>query len=289
MEKQQKVLVAGASGALGLEIVKVLNAQGRPIRALTSSDEGKEKLIPYTNDIWKADASKGDDSIANITEGVDTVISALGNSVSLFKSNEKSFYKIDYESNQNILRDAEKNGVKRFVYVSIKGADVEEDFAVARSHKLFEQALRGSDLDYTIIRPVGFFSGLNDLIIMAKRKVIPIVGDGSAKTNSIHHADLAKVVCRYVDEGPEVTEVGGPKIHTRLEMAEMIHETIGGQIVKVPEVVADIGLKLPNFFEDTHDKLDYFKYVTTTDMIGEKNGDITFKEYLANLDKNQLP
>ncbi|MDT0691017.1 NAD(P)H-binding protein [Salegentibacter sp. F188] len=288
MGKQQKVLVAGASGSLGLEIVKILNAQGRPVRALTSSDEGEEKLIPYTNDIWKADASNSEE-VANITEGVGTVISALGNSVSLFTPNEKSFYKIDFESNQNILRDAEKNGVKRFVYTSIKGADVEKDFAVARSHKLFEQALQGSDLDHTIIRPVGFFSGLNDLIIMAKRKVIPIIGDGSAKTNSIHHADLAKVICSYVDEGPDVIEVGGPKIHTRLEMAEMIQDTIGGQIVKVPEVIADIGLKLPNFFEDIHEKLDYFKYVTTTDMLGEKNGDINFKEYLANLDKNQLP
>ncbi|MDT0684953.1 SDR family oxidoreductase [Autumnicola psychrophila] len=289
MEKQQKVLVAGASGSLGLEIVKVLNAQGRPIRALTSSDEGKEKLIPYTNDIWKADASKGGDAIANITEGVDTVISALGNSISLFTPNEKSFYKIDYQSNQNILRDAEKHGVKRFVYTSIKGADVEEDYTVARAHKLFEQALRATDINSTIIRPVGFFSGLHDLVIMAKRKVIPLIGDGSAKTNSIHHADLAKVVCRYVDEGPEVTEVGGPEIHTRLEMAEMIQETIGGKIVKVPEVIAEIGLKLPNFFEDIHEKLDYFKFVTTNDMIGEKNGNITFKEYLANLDKNQLP
>jgi uncharacterized protein YbjT (DUF2867 family) len=288
VEKQQKILVAGASGSLGLEIVKILNAQGRPVRALTKSDEGKEKLIPYTNDIWKADASNSEE-VANITEGVDTVISALGNSVSLFTPNEKSFYKIDFESNRNLLRDAEKNGVKRFVYTSIKGADVEKDFAVARSHKLFEQALHGSGFDYTIIRPVGFFSGLNDLMIMAKRKVIPIIGDGSAKTNSIHHADLAKVICGYADEGPEVIEVGGPKIHTRLEMAEMIQDTIGGRVVKVPEVLADIGLKLPNFFDDIHEKLDYFKYVTTTDMIGEKNGDITFKEYLANLDKNQLP
>ncbi len=60
---------------------------------------------------------------------------------------------------------------------------------------MFEDALQASGLDYTIIRPVGFFSGLNDLAIMAKRKVIPIVvGDGQAKTNSIHQKDLAKVV-----------------------------------------------------------------------------------------------
>lgn len=288
MEKLKKVLIAGASGALGLEIIKILYDQDYNIRVLTHSEEGEKKLLPYTNDIWHADASKKEE-ITNITKGVDTVISALGNSVSLFTPNKKSFYKIDYESNYNLLQDAKKNGVKRMVYISMKGAYEEKDYAIPQAHKLFEQDLRKSDLDFTIVIPVGFFSGLNDLAIMAKRKLIPIVGDGKAKTNSIHQADLAKVICKYLNEGPEVIEIGGPEIHTRMEMAEMIQKVIGGKIVEVPEFVADIGLKSTHFFEDVHDKLDYFKYVTTTDMIAEKYGSITFKEYLANLDKTQLP
>ncbi|MDT0641654.1 NAD(P)H-binding protein [Zunongwangia sp. F363] len=289
MDKQKKILVAGASGALGLEIVKFMSEQGYELRVLTSSDDGEQKLTPYSNDIWKADASKEVSRIKDITAGIDTVVSALGNSVSLFTPNKESFYEIDYQSNKNLLQDAKKNNVKRFVYISIKGADSNKDYTVANAHKLFEQELRASSIEYTVLRPVGFFSGIHDLAIMAKRNVIPIVGDGSAKTNSIHHEDLAKVVVRYVDSGPELIEVGGPKIHTRLEMAEMIQEAIGGKIIKIPEIVADAGLALPKFFDDFHDKLDYFKYITTRDMIGEQYGTTTFKEYLSNLDKNQLP
>ncbi|MDT0677848.1 SDR family oxidoreductase [Autumnicola musiva] len=289
MEKPKKVLIAGASGALGFEIVKYMSSQGYQLRVLTTSDEGKEKLKPYCNEIWKADASKETSKIKDITAGVDTVVSALGNSVSLFTPNDRSFYEIDYQSNKNLLQDAERNNVKRFVYISIKGADSNKDYNVANAHKLFEQELKASSLQYTILRPVGFFSGIHDLAIMAKRKLIPIVGDGSATTNSIHHKDLAKVVIRYVDSGPEVIEIGGPQIHTRLEMANMIKEAIGGKIIKIPEIVADAGLALPKFFEDFHDKLDYFKYITTRDMIGEKNGTTTFKEYLDNLDKSELP
>lgn len=290
MEKQGKILVIGASGALGMEIVKILKQKEVPLRVLTNSSEGATKLTPYTDDIWKGDASTKSPDIKDITKGISTVISCLGKSVSLFKVSDDSFFETDYLANKTILDDAVKNGVKRFVYVSIKGADVNEDYSIAKAHKMFENELKSSGLDHTILRPVGFFSGLNDLAIMAKRKVIPIVGDGKAKTNSIHHKDLAEVVVSYLKEGPEMIEVGGPKIHTRLEMAEMVKEKLGGQIIKVPKTMAEIGNKIPKFFnEGTGDKLDYFTFITTNDMIGEPHGSVTFEDYLKTLDLNKLP
>ncbi len=290
MEKKEKILVAGATGALGIEIVKILSKQNYPLRVLTRSPEGEAKLSPYTDDIWKGDASDKDPELNNITKDVSIVISALGKSVSLFSPSDESFYESDYKANKTILDDAVKNGVQRFIYVSIKGADVEKDYAIAKAHKMFENELRGSGIEYTILRPVGFYSGLNDLAIMAKRKVIPVIGDGQARTNSIHHRDLAVVVVSYLMEGPDIIEVGGPKIHTRLEMAEMIKEKIGGNIVKVPKGLAQIGADIPKIFdEDMHDKLDYFTFITTNDMIGESKGNITFWEYLDQLDLKELP
>lgn len=290
MNDQDKVLVIGASGALGMEIVKILNHKEIPLRVLTNSSEGVTKLTPYSNDIWKVDASIKTPDIKDITKGISTVISALGKSVSLFKVSEDSFYETDYNANKTILDDALKNGVKRFVYVSIKGADVDEDFSIAKAHKLFENELKSSGIEYTILRPVGFFSGLNDLAIMAKRKVIPLIGEGEAKTNSIHQKDMAEVVVSYIKEGPELLEIGGPKIHTRLEMAEMVKEKIGGQIIKVPKTMAEIGNMIPKIFDEgTGDKLDYFTFITTNDMIGEPHGTVTFKEYLQTLDLKELP
>ena len=290
MEQEKKILVAGASGSLGMEIVKILKKREASIRVLTRSNEGVSKLAPYTQDVWKGDASEKNTQLEGITKDVHTVISSLGKSVSLFTPTDTSFFESDYLANKTILDDARKNGVKRFIYVSIKGADVEKDYSIAKAHKLFENELKASGIEYTIIRPVGFFSGLNDLAIMAKRKVIPVIGDGEAKTNSIHHQDLAEVVVSYLEKGPEMIEVGGPMIHTRMEMAEMIKEKIGGQIIKVPKMVAQMGADIPKIFsEGMHDKLDYFTYITTNDMIGEKNGSITFQEYLKTLDLKALP
>lgn len=291
MKDEGKILIAGASGALGTEIVKLLKEEGKKLRVLTRSDKGVSKLSEFTDDVWKGDASKDPAEIKNITENVTTVISALGKSVSLFTPSEQSFYESDFQANKNLLDEAVRNNVKRFIYISIKGAESPEDYSIARAHKLFENELRSSGLEYTIIRPVGFFSGLNDLAIMAKRKVIPLIGSGDARTNSIHHKDLAKVILSFLEEGPEIIEVGGPNIHTRREMAEMIEEIVGGKIVPIPETLAKIGtgLELSKIFGDgIHDKLDYFTFITTNDMIGEVNGEISFQEYLRDLDLKQI-
>ncbi len=288
---EEKILLAGASGALGLEVLKLLHQQGKDVRALVHSEDGAEEVSPYTNDIWKADASEGNEVIRDITKDVSIVISTLGKSVSLFTNRGKSFVENDFYANSNILDDAIKNGVKRFIYVSIKGAEKALEYEVAKSHKMFEDALEASGLDHTIIRPVGFYSGLHDLAIMAKRKVIPIVGDGEAKTNSIHQKDLAKVVVKYLQEGPELKEVGGPLIHTRREMADMVAKKVGGKVIPVPEEIAEWGMFLPEMVDDDISaKLHYFKFVTTHDMVGEKNGEITFEEYLNSLDlEKDLP
>lgn len=287
---KEKVLVAGASGALGMELLKILKERNIETRGMTHSSEGLQEVLKYTDDAFAADASEGSRELGGITENIHTVISAMGKSVSLFNNDENSFMENDFYGNKHLLDDALKHGVKRFLYVSIKGADTGQEYEIAKAHKKFEEALQSSGLDYTIIRPVGFFSGLNDLAIMAKRKMIPIVGDGEAKTNSIHQKDLAHVVMEYLEEGPEIIEVGGPLVHTRLEMAEMLKEKIGGKIIKIPEKVAEWGMFLPELISDSmSDKLSYFKYITTNDMIGEKRGEITFKQYLETLDLNKLP
>jgi uncharacterized protein YbjT (DUF2867 family) len=287
---EERILVAGASGALGLEVMRVLHMRNLPLRGLVFSKDGAKEVSKYTDDIWEADASKDNLEIKDITKDVSIVISALGKSVSLFTNRGNSFLENDFYANSNLLDDALKNGVKRFVYVSIKGVDEAPQYDIPKAHKMFEDALKASGIDHTIIRPVGFFSGLHDLAIMAKRKIIPIVGDGSARTNSIHQKDLAEVVVQNLKDGPELLEVGGPLVHTRLEMAEMIEKKIGGKIVKVPEKVAEWGMFLPELVnEDVSAKLKYFKYITTHDMIAEKHGSLTFEEYLENLDLKDLP
>ncbi|MGB7841341.1 MAG: NAD(P)H-binding protein [Salinimicrobium sp.] len=287
---KNKVLLAGASGALGLEVLKLLSEKGLEVRAFIKSEDDDEEVSHYTKDIWKADASKKASVLKDITKDISIIVSALGKSVSLFTNRGNSFLEDDFYANRNILNDALNHSVKRFIYVSIKGVEEADDFEIPKSHKMFEDVLRDSDLNYTILRPVGFFSGLNDLLIMAKRKIIPVIGDGQAKTNSIHQKDLAKIILDQLEDGPQLLEVGGPLIHTRLEMAEFIKNRIGGEILKVPEKIAEWGMVIPEIIdENMAERLKFFKYINTHDMIGVRNGNISFNKYLKDIDKKDLP
>tara|TARA_R110002020_G_scaffold108281_2_gene251099 strand:- start:89649 stop:90560 length:912 start_codon:yes stop_codon:yes gene_type:complete len=284
------ILVAGASGALGFEILKDLAQKSVKVRCLVRTPEEAQKIDYFSSDIWQANAARDSHKIDGITRGITTVISALGESVSMFTKSKDTYYQGNYLANKAILQDAIKNKVKRFIYVSIKGADELPQFQIPHTHKLFEDDLINSGINYTIIRPVGFFTGLNDLVIMGKRKFIPVVGDGKALTNSIHHGDLATLVVSYLKNGPEVIEVGGPEKHTRKDMAVMIAKKTGGFVIHVPKWLAKAGSKSPKLFtKNLGENLSYFTHITTNDMLGTAHGKTTFKEYLSNLDLNQLP
>lgn len=286
---KESILVAGASGALGLELLKLLSRENLYIRALIRSKEGVKNTDILSNDIWCSDAAKGPELIKGITKGMTTVISSLGESISMFTRSKDTYYESDYLANKAILQDALENNVKRFVYVSMKGADTLPQYKIPNAHKLFEDELINSGINYTIIRPVGFFSGLNDLIIMGKRKIIPIIGTGNKQTNSIHHRDLAAVILSFLYNGPQVVEVGGPEVHTRKDIAAMIAEKTSAKLIHVPVWLAKLGSKPPKIFtKNLGESLSYFTYITTHDMLGAPYGEITFKEYLDTLDLKKL-
>ncbi|WP_417886559.1 SDR family oxidoreductase [Zunongwangia sp.] len=284
------ILIVGASGALGMHLVRESIEKGFKVRVLTRSEEGFVKLKEYTADIWRLDASKETNQLQDITKDIDYVVSALGKSISLFHPTSNSFYDNNYKANSNIIADAKKHQVKRFFYVSMKGADSASEFTIPRMHKMVEEKLEKSGLEYSIIRPVGFFSGLNDLIIMAKRQIIPLLGDGQAKTNSIYHGDLANYIMTTFLDLPKLMEIGGPIVHSREEMAEMIQKHIRGKIVKIPTTLAKVGNDFSNLIskEQFGHKLSYFTHIMTHDMIGEKRGFLSFENYLKEIDLDKI-
>jgi nucleoside-diphosphate-sugar epimerase len=285
----RKVLIAGATGALGFEVLKILSQRSIPVRALIHRPESKSKVSPYTDDVFVADACKIE-NLDGMCDGIDIIFSALGKSVSLFKPEPFDYNDTDYACNRNILHIALNEGVSRFVYTSIKGSDVAYNLQIAQAHHRIQNLLEKSSLSYTILKPVGFFSGLNDLIIMGKRGVIPIPGTGKSKTNSIHPADLALVVANNLVEGPRVLEVGGPEIHTRNEIAEMIKEKTGARIIHIPVTLAKAGTFPLSFIrKGMAANLNYFRYISTHDRIAPAYGKITFREYLDHVSLTQLP
>ncbi len=282
-------MIAGATGVLGFEVLKILSQRNIPVRALVHRPESKSKVSPYTDDIFVADACEID-NLDGLCDSVDIVFSALGKSVSLFNPESGDYNNTDYLCNRNILHVALNEGVSRFVYTSIKGSDIAYNLQIAQVHHRIQNLLEKSPLSYTIIKPVGFFSGLHDLIIMGKRGLIPVPGSGNFKTNSIHQTDLALVVANNLVEGPRILEVGGPEIHSRNEIAQMVKEKTGARIIHIPVALAKAGTFPLSFIKKgVAANLNYFSFVSTHDMIAPPHGKITLREYLDQISLNELP
>ncbi|MEX2591242.1 MAG: NAD(P)H-binding protein [Anditalea sp.] len=284
-----KILIVGAAGSLGFEVVKKLAQSNIPFRALASNPDSAEKLKPFTSDIWIADA-RNPDAVKGLCEGISIVFSSLGKSVSLFTVDEGNYDDIDYESNKNIIAESCNAEVKRFVYCSIKGSDSATKLKLAEVHKKVQQLMAKAFENYTIIKPTGFFSGLNDLLIIAKRGLLLLPGSGNYRTNSIHQQDLAQVVMDHLHTGPKKMDVGGPEVHTRDEMAKIVQQKTNSRFIHVPEWMLRTGIPIIGIFNKSiAHNLDYFRHVSTTNMVAPKYGSITFREYVDAIDLNDLP
>jgi len=172
--------------------------------------------------------------------------------------------------------------VKHFVYVSIFGSETSPKLRQGWAQEMFSQELMKSKLSYTIIKPVGLFSGLHDLIIMGKQGLLLTPGDGSPLTNPIHQHDLAQYCMEHLQDPNAVLEVGGPETHTRREVAELICEMARCRFnINVPTFFIRPGLLLVRLFNrNLYDKLSFFTYITTHNMVAPAYGNQRFKDYL---------
>jgi nucleoside-diphosphate-sugar epimerase len=71
-----------------------------------------------------------------------------------------SSYGTDWTGKLNLLNACERSGLKRFVFVSLLGAEKHRDVPLMDIKHCTEQALIQSDFDYTILRCVAFMQGL---------------------------------------------------------------------------------------------------------------------------------
>ena len=114
----KKVLVAGATGYLGKYVVKEFKKQGYWVRALTRSSEKLTSIREFIDEIFIGEVTKPD-SLHGICKDIDIVFSSIG----ITKQKDSLTYRdVDYQANKNLLNVAIKQGVKKFIYVSVFNA-----------------------------------------------------------------------------------------------------------------------------------------------------------------------
>lgn len=276
--KAKKVLLAGATGYLGKHIVAELINQNFPAKIVVRDKRKAIYNIPLI-EITEAEVTIPE-SLADVMKDVDVVISTVG----ITKQKDSLTYlDVDYQANVNLLREARKHGVKKFIYVSALNGEKLTHLKMCSAKEKFVDELKNSGIDYCILRPNGFFSDMTEFLKMAKKGTVNLFGDGNFRMNPIHGADLAEVCVKAIESDEKNIEIGGPEVFTHKEIAELVFKVLDKKtkIKYVPEWMRKIILGLTRTFTSskTYGPMEFFFTVLAIDMVAPKYGNQRLSDF----------
>ncbi|MBQ9069731.1 MAG: SDR family oxidoreductase [Clostridia bacterium] len=274
-----KVLLAGAFGNLGADILKKLINDGHEVVAadICERDIGISKKYEFKKiDVTDAETLKG------ICEGCDTVITTVG----LTKGSATvTPYEIDYKGNLNLLNEAKAAGVKNFTFISVIKADKAPHIPMLHAKAMFEKELIESGINYVIHRPTGYFY---DIIKVFKPMIlkgeVTLLGKKPIHANVISTEDFAEFIVLHMNDENKTYNVGGKETYSYEELATLCFEAAGKPVVikRAPAFLFDV-LAFVNKVKKTGKDgvLKFGKWTMTEEMVGDTvYGDMSFAHYI---------
>jgi len=283
----KRVLVAGATGYLGRYVVKEFKKQGFWVRALARNATKLEKLNEYIDEKFTGEITDPN-SLSGICKEIDIVFSSVG----ITKQKDGLTYMdVDYQGNVNLLEEAEKEGVKKFIFVSVFNAENMKNLKGIQAKVRFEEELKKSGLNFSIVYPNGFFSDMLDYQQMAKKGRGYVFGSGKNKINPIHGEDLA-IICVNAAAGDEKEiKVGGPDILTHNEILTIAFKSLNKKIKisRIPIWIRSFLLATLRIFTSvkTYGPLEFFMTVLAMDLVAPSYGKHHLKDFFLE-NKNKL-
>jgi uncharacterized protein YbjT (DUF2867 family) len=150
------VLVAGANGTTGRQIVKLLTRRGCQVRALVRDMAQAPALMNLGSEPVLGDLES--DDVEPVVGSCDAIVFAAGAGAGSGPARKET---VDYGGAIKLIDAAEVHGVRRYVMLSAQiAADPESVrgqseslYAYALAKAKADRRLEDSGLDYTIVRP----------------------------------------------------------------------------------------------------------------------------------------
>ena len=214
------ILVAGATGTTGGEVVRLLQEHGEPFTAMVRSAAKAEVLQ---------------------AAGIDTVVADLADRASLglaMKGAESLFLLSASVADQadlqlNAVEAAEKASVGFIVKVSALGADPESPLALGRAHAEVEEGMAASGIPHAILRAGSFMQNFLGSAETIRDQDQFYGSSGDGKIAMIDAWDIAAVAVALLT-GEEHTggvyPLTGPEALSNTEAAAVISEAVGREI-----------------------------------------------------------
>lgn len=235
------VLVVGATGSLGGQVVNELLSRGKTVRALVRPTSDASRLESQGVEIARGDMLDVDSLVAAM-KGADAVITTAAG----YTRGGKNANDTDTIGNANLAEAAHRAGIRRFVFTSILTSDQTPQVPHFWHKKLAEDKLEQLGVPFVALRPGAF---LDQIATSAgnptdKGRIIWI-GKTTVPLTFVRTSDLAGYLAAAVDadaEDGERIDIGWDRPVSMREVAEVIGARAGRKIRvwPVPSAVARV-------------------------------------------------
>lgn len=235
------ILVAGSTGHLGSEIVRLLLERGEAVRGLVRATSAPEKVAHLR--VLGAETVIGDlkdrASLDKACRGVKTVISTV--TVIVTAQPDDSFEKTDEAGTISLIDAAKAAGAEHFVFVSFDFTHF-PDNPLTDAKRGVEKHLKSAGIDYTILQPALFTEVWLGPMLFGDPSTgqVKIFGSGNGKVPYVSLGDVAQVAVYAVTDPSarnSTITFGGPEGITQREAVRIFEEAFGKplNVTEVPE------------------------------------------------------
>jgi uncharacterized protein YbjT (DUF2867 family) len=265
------ILVVGATGTLGRQVVRQALDEGYPVRCLVRNMRKANFLRE-----WGAELVYGDlklpETLPNTLKGITVVIDAA----TLRPEEEFATLKeVDLIGKIALIKAAKVANIKRYIFFSIANNEKFPNIPLMRLKTVIENVLKTSEIPYTIFQISGFYQGI------ISQYAIPILEQQEVSTTQdavsisyINTQDAAKFCTRslQLEETTNQTfSLVGPKDWISDDIIKLCEE-ISGQAAKVsftPLILLKIIRQIISFSQwgwDIQDRLAFSEVLNSNTM-----------------------
>jgi uncharacterized protein YbjT (DUF2867 family) len=218
------IVVTGATGTIGRELVRLLAASDQPIRALSREPpRGEAREGAEWVQVDLADRS----ALTQVLAGGSRLFLLTGNGDDMVRLQG------------NAIRAAVAAGVPVVVKLSALGATDHSRSVIGLWHFNVERELRDSGLPWTILRPHSFMQNFLDPLVLERSAGVVRSASGDGAIPFIDTRDIAAVSARVLGdpdghEGQAYT-LTGPEPLSYAEATDAIGRATGRALTHVPE------------------------------------------------------
>ena len=285
--KQKEILLFGATGQIGRNLIRKLSKNNYKILAVTRN-------IHKAGYILKTQANPGYLELIELKnfqiDKIDSLIKKCPiciNLIGILYENKKQNFKIIHSDLPNMLSmKANKHKIEKFIHLSALGIEKATDSKYAKSKLEGEKKINSNFKNSIIIKPSIVYSvddnfTTNFMTLLSRLPLMPLYYNGMTKFSPIHVSDLVEIIFKIIEQKNQglTLECLGPEELTFKEIIQKILLSINKKrlLLPLPLALASLSAKFFQLFPKpllTEDQLRLLKYDNVRSGLYKTNLDL---------------